>query len=198
MLFAGEDSEYLADGYLELIPGYLPAQRADALLSALLNDCHWEQPSLTLYGKSHPIPRLQSWLGSDAIDYRYSGQTFTSSVWPNYVEQLSDELSLRCGIRFNSVLANLYRNGEDSMGWHADDEPELGNDPIIASISLGAERDFAIRRTGVSRQAGNLALPHGSLLIMQAGMQSHWQHSVPKRKRVSEPRINLTFRQISR
>ena len=198
MLFARDESEILADGYLELIPGYLPAARADDLYSALLNDCSWEQPSLTLYGKSHPIPRLQSWLGDEAIDYRYSGQTFTSAIWPAYVKQLAEELSERCNVQFNSVLANLYRNGEDSMGWHADDEPELGTDPVIASVSLGAERDFALRRTGVSRQAGNLALPHGSLLIMQAGMQSRWQHSVPKRKRVSEPRINLTFRHIFR
>ncbi|MEK9765348.1 MAG: alpha-ketoglutarate-dependent dioxygenase AlkB [Thalassolituus sp.] len=198
MLFAGDESEILADGYLELIPGYLPAVRADDLYSALLNDCAWEQPSLTLYGKSHPIPRMQSWLGADAINYRYSGQTFTSAIWPAYVKQLAEELSAHCNVQFNSVLANLYRNGEDSMGWHADDEPELGTDPVIASVSLGAERDFAIRRTGVSRQAGNLALPHGSLLIMRAGMQSRWQHSVPKRKRVCEPRINLTFRHISR
>ena len=186
----------LLDGSMEYFPQWLSSQESDSLLSRLQSDIAWQQPSLTIYGKRHPIPRLQAWMGNRAHTYRYSGTDFTSETWPGYLALLAATLSDTAGVQFNSVLLNLYRNGQDSMGWHSDDEPELGEAPVIASLSLGAERDFTLRPCGAARQAHSLRLEHGSLLIMKAGMQSHWQHALPRRARVTEPRINLTFRRI--
>ena len=181
---------------MEYFPQWLSSHESDSLLSRLQSDIAWQQPSLTIYGKRHPIPRLQAWMGNRAHTYRYSGTDFTSVTWPDYLASLAKDLSQIAGVEFNSVLLNLYRNGQDSMGWHSDDEPELGETPVIASLSLGAERDFTLRPSGATRQAYSLPLQHGSLLIMKAGMQSDWQHALPRRARVSEPRINLTFRKI--
>ena len=181
---------------MEYFPQWLSSHESDSLLSRLQSDIAWQQPSITIYGKRHPIPRLQAWMGNRAHTYRYSGTDFTSVTWPDYLASLAKDLSQIAGVEFNSVLLNLYRNGQDSMGWHSDDEPELGETPVIASLSLGAERDFTLRPSGATRQAHSLPLQHGSLLIMKAGMQSDWQHALPRRAGVSEPRINLTFRKI--
>ena len=186
----------LLDGSMEYFPQWLSGKESDILLSRLQTDIAWQQPSISIYGKSHPIPRLQAWMGDRAHTYRYSGTDFTSVIWPDYLASLAKDLSRIAGVEFNSVLLNLYRNGQDSMGWHSDDEPELGEAPVIASVSLGAERDFTLRPSGATRQAHSLRLQHGSLLIMRAGMQSDWQHALPRRAGVSEPRINLTFRKI--
>ncbi|HCG79197.1 MAG TPA: alpha-ketoglutarate-dependent dioxygenase AlkB [Oceanospirillales bacterium] len=186
----------LLDGSMEYFPQWLSSHESDSLLSRLQSDIAWQQPSITIYGKRHPIPRLQAWMGNRAHTYRYSGTDFTSVTWPDYLASLAKDLSQIAGVEFNSVLLNLYRNGQDSMGWHSDDEPELGETPVIASLSLGAERDFTLRPSGATRQAHSLPLQHGSLLIMKAGMQSDWQHALPRRARVSKPRINLTFRKI--
>lgn len=161
-----------------------------------MSNLNWQQPVITLYGKEHPIPRLQAWLGDHPYKYRYSGQDFIAELWPKSISRIAHDISNETGVTMNSVLVNLYRDGQDCMGWHADDELELGLDPVIASLSLGATRDFTIRRTGTTRQAGRIALDNGSLLIMKAGMQNRWQHALPKRARVNTPRINLTFRQI--
>ena len=186
----------LLDGSMEYLPHWLSRGDSDKLLNRLQSDIEWQQPSITIYGKRHPIPRLQAWMGDRPHTYRYSGTDFTSVTWPDYLASLAKDLSQIAGVEFNSVLLNLYRNGQDSMGWHSDDEPELGETPVIASLSLGAERDFTLRPSGATRQAHCLALQHGSLLIMKAGMQSDWQHALPRRARVTEPRINLTFRRI--
>ena len=116
--------------------------------------------------------------------------------WPDWFEPLLDRINQACDARFNGCLLNLYRNGEDRMGWHADDEPELGPQPVIASISLGAARDFRLRRKDRSTAPFNLRLAHGSLLCMGGDTQAHWQHSLPRRTRVTTPRINLTFRRV--
>ena len=187
----------LLDGSMEYFPQWMDRRESNALLARLQSDIDWQQPSITLYGKSHPIPRLQAWMGDEPHTYRYSGTDFTSEIWPDYLASLAEHVGGIAGVEFNSVLLNLYRNGQDSMGWHSDDEPELGRAPVIASLSLGAERDFTLRRSGTTRQAHSLLLQHGSLLIMKAGMQSRWQHALPRRARVTEPRINLTFRRIT-
>ena len=186
----------LLDGSMEYLPHWLSRGDSDKLLNRLQSDIEWQQPSITIYGKRHPIPRLQAWMGDRPHTYRYSGTDFTSVTWPDYLASLAKDLSQIAGVEFNSVLLNLYRNGQDSMWWHSDDEPELGETPVIASLSLGAERDFTLRPSGATRQAHSLPLQHGSLLIMKAGMQSDWQHALPRRAGVSEPRINLTFRKI--
>ena len=194
-LFDSSAGDYLG-GKLTFLPRFLSNDDADALYDTLFAQCQWRQEVIHVYGKDHPIPRLQTWLGREPIAYTYSGKTFVSDVWPPAIQTLAEKISTRAGIRFNSVLGNLYRNGQDSMGWHSDDEAELGEQPVIASLSLGATRDFALRERGATRQHSKIALSHGSLLIMHAGMQQHWQHSVPKRQGVMMPRINLTFRHI--
>ena len=194
-LFAG-GSQWLLDSDLLYYPDYLSSTAADSLQQYLLTAIPWQSETVVIYGKEHVVPRLQAWLGEGAVSYRYSGKTFTTRQWPQRLADLAAELSTLAGVPFNSVLLNLYRDGQDAMGWHADDEPELGDAPVIASLSLGAERDFALRRKGEPRQHCTIALAHGSLLIMQPGMQSRWQHAVPRRAGIQKPRINMTFRRI--
>ena len=170
----------------------------DLLYRHLLKSLPWQSGQIRLFGKSHTIPRLQCWMASATEEYCYSGQNLPIAPWDDELEWLRGALNQALYTQFNSVLCNLYRSGEDKMGWHSDDEPELGPTPIIASISLGAERDFAVRKKGESKQYGTLPLPHGSLLIMNRGMQKRWQHALPARKTIDSARINLTFREIVR
>ena len=136
-------------------------------------------------------------MGDPGARYRYSGTTHTPSPWHAAVLNLRDRIAAHCDAPFNSVLINLYRTGQDSMGWHADNEPELGPEPLIASVSLGATRDFRLRRNDRSQPTITHALESGSLLVMKGDMQRDWQHSLPRRARVNQPRINLTFRQVT-
>jgi alkylated DNA repair dioxygenase AlkB len=189
-------ADILLDGALSCY--WQALTNADVLLQQLRQEIPWASQTLTVYGKTHIIPRLECWQGEPRLHYTYSGKTLSPHPWHPLLQQLASELNQQLGRRFNSVLCNLYRNGEDGMGWHADDEPELGPEPVIASITLGATRDFALRRKGETRQWGTLPLPHGSLLLMNAGMQTHWQHAIPKRAGVSAERINLTFRELQR
>ena len=184
----------LLDGDLDFYPHAI--HQPERLFRQLLDEIPWQQGSISLYGKRHPIPRLQCWMAGPGLDYRYSGENLTATAWTSTLAQLRAELNQRFDLRLNSVLCNLYRDGNDSMGWHADNEPELGPRARILSLTLGSERDFALRHSGESRQAGLLALPDGSLLDMKPGMQQRWQHAVPKRKRLAGARINLTFRCI--
>lgn len=174
-------------------PVFTP-EKADDILQKLLAQVEWERPTLTLYGKSHPIPRLASWYGDAA--YRYSGKKFSPHPWTPLLLQLKQTVEHLTGQHYNSVLCNCYRDGNDSMGWHSDDEPELGKQPWIASLSLGAQRDFSFRRKGETRQHQTVPLAHNSLLLMAPAVQHQWQHAIPKRKRVQHPRINLTFRWV--
>ena len=184
------------DLQLPCIAPLLENAEAEQLLAELLDNLPWQQPSVRLFGKSHPVPRLQSWHGDPGTGYRYSGLELQPEPWTPSLSRLRDRVSELSGRAFNSVLVNLYRDGQDSMGWHADDEPELGPAPWVASVSLGARRDFALRRKGSSRTWRSLPLEHNSLLLMPPAMQRRWQHALPKRARVTEPRVNLTFRRV--
>lgn len=166
-----------------------------AQLSNLIADTPWQRHEVVLFGRRHLAPRLSCWMGDADARYRYSGTTFAPEPWTQPVQMLRNRVSELCESAFNSVLLNLYRDGQDSMGAHSDDETELGRNPVIASLSLGATRDFVLkhRRTG---QRIVLPLPAGSLLVMAGTTQHHWLHSLPKRSRVFTPRLNLTFRQI--
>lgn len=181
---------------LRIWDGFLPAQEADALLVHLQQALPWAQPEVHLYGKLRQIPRLQSWHGDSSAHYRYSGLPMAPAPWTTALARLRDQIQQVVGHPFNSVLANLYRDGRDSMGWHADNEPELGQAPWIASFSLGARRDFALRQAGSTRTALLLPLHHNQLLLMPPAMQQCWQHALPRRLRVHQARINLTFRYI--
>jgi alkylated DNA repair dioxygenase AlkB len=173
-----------------------PALPCHDLMSRLRTNLPWEQPSLRLFGRWHPIPRLQCWCADAGADYRYSGRQLPRTDWTRELAALRSTTSAITGKTFNSVLANLYRDGHDSMGWHADDEPELGPLPWIASWTLGESRDFVLRRKGETRIAHRVRLEHGQLLLMSPAVQHRWQHALPRRARVTGERLNLTFRYV--
>jgi alkylated DNA repair dioxygenase AlkB len=186
---------------LIVVPGityqsqYLPKTRASRLLQQLWQEIPWQQKTITLFGRQVLQPRMTAWASDPGVNYTYSGLDLLPAAWHPELQVLRDDLSAGLGTRFNSVLANAYRTGQDSMGWHSDNEPELGREPVIASISLGQQRRFLIRRSG-SGPSKRLELEHGSLLLMQGNSQHLWQHSVPKTKKPCGLRINLTFRVI--
>jgi len=172
------------------------AARADALLVALRDEIPWEQHRLRLFGREVAAPRLSCWIGDADASYTYSRTRFVPRAWTPVLAALRDELAERFELRFNSVLANLYRDGRDSTGWHSDDEPELGDEPVIASLSFGATRRFRFRSRETLKVAGAIELAHGSLLVMRGGTQRLYQHDLPKVASVAELRLNLTFRRI--
>ncbi|RUL73109.1 alpha-ketoglutarate-dependent dioxygenase AlkB family protein [Dyella choica] len=191
----------LADADVYYSPCWLAAGEADELLGHLLDEVPWERHRLRVFGREVDAPRLSCWIGDPGAIYVYSRSRFEPRPWTPSLLSLRARVELACAARFNSVLANLYRSGQDSMGWHSDDEPELGAQPIIASISLGVERRFRFRRrvppgTGTARPVG-LTLSHGSLLCMAGDTQHHYQHDLPKSTGTSGSRINLTFRMIN-
>lgn len=177
-------------------PQAWPPAHADALFAALHAEIPWQQHRLTLFGREVMAPRLSCWIGDADAVYTYSRTRFTPTPWTPTVASLRDDLERRLGRRFNSVLANLYRDGRDGVGWHSDDEPELGAEPVIASLSFGATRAFRLRSRATRAPALSIELAHGSLLVMAGATQRLYQHALPRRVRVDAPRINLTFRSI--
>lgn len=179
-------------------PRLLDGPEADRLLDRLLAELDWRQHEVRIAGRRFPSPRLSAWYGDPGTTYRYSGLALTAAGWPPVLAPVRAAVEDAARTRFNSVLANLYRDGADSMGWHSDDEGELGPEPVIASVSLGAERRFVLRhRRDRSVPAVSLTLEHGSLLTMAGATQRNWRHALPKARRVSRPRVNLTFRCVS-
>lgn len=165
----------------------------------LHQDLSWQQTHITMHGKRLAVPRLDVWYGDAGRDYRYSGASFRALPWTGALVEIKAELEERLQLSFNSVLANLYRTGQDSVAWHSDDEPELGPNPVIASLSLGAERRFSLRhKSRRDLETVRLDLPNGSLLLMAGATQHHWQHQLSKTARTVGPRINLTFRRVGR
>ena len=187
----------LAGADLEYLPGFLDPADADELLAALLADVPWQQPVVQIFGRTFHSPRLAAWYGDTGAFYRYSGFVNEPLPWLPSLAVLRERIEHRFGQTFNSVLLNLYRDGADSMGWHRDHEPELGGNPVIASISLGGIRRFVLQH---SRQANmtrlDLRPEHRSLFLMCGATQSFWRHCVPKTRKVVSLRINLTFRRI--
>lgn len=156
----------------------------------------WKQDKIKLFGKTMPLPRLTAWYGDPNRSYTYSGITSHPIPWNRELLVIKQQIEQATSTAFNSVLMNWYRDGNDSMGWHADNEPSLGKNPIIASVSLGETRDFILRRNSDHSQKITIPLKHGTLLIMKDDIQDHWQHAIPKRKNIISSRINLTFRKI--
>jgi len=164
-------------------------------LRRLETEIDWQQDYLQMYGKRVAIPRLQAWYGDK--DYSYSGMILTAKPWLPVLLELKQQVENKCQTPFNAVLANLYRDQNDTVGWHSDDEAELGKDPVIASLSLGDERNFQLKHK-YSGEKLTIPLTSGSLLIMAGATQHYWQHALPRTKKVKSPRINLTFRQIKK
>ena len=183
------------DGSALYYDSALEFTRAETVFQELLNDIAWQSRTITMFGRQHQEPRRTAWYGDDGAHYRYSGISLVPEPWTPTLLSLRDTCEQFSRARFNSVLLNLYRNGEDKMGWHADDERELGPEPVIASLSLGATRRFRFRHRE-TKLVYECDLLHGSLLVMSGLTQKYWVHEIPRQKRVPGPRINLTFRAI--
>jgi alkylated DNA repair dioxygenase AlkB len=187
----------LAGADLALWADWLPQAEANALYAQLRDTVPWENHVIRMFGRDVSSPRLSCWIGDPGASYVYSRTRFEPRPWPPELALLRPLLEQACGVTFNSVLANLYRDGRDAMGWHSDDEPELGAAPVIVSLSLGAPRRFVFRPKAPRGPAAlELELPHGSLLRMAGATQRLYQHALPRAARVQAPRINLTFRHI--
>ena len=181
---------------LTYYPAWLASCKASELLAVLSEQLQWSQPSIHIVGKRVPIPRLQAWYGDAGAVMRYSGISLPPLDWHPSLLSLRQQLQADLGQTFNSVLANLYRNGNDSMGWHADNEKELGERPFIASLSLGQARRFSFKPRFDGAKRVDLVLNHGDMLTMGGDTQEHWHHAIPKTKEEIGARINLTYRLI--
>lgn len=190
---AGEPLD-LPDADAWLFKGAFAAAESRRHFAALHGRLAWRESTIRLFGRAVKSPRLGAWYGTRA--YRYSGLSWPARPWPAVLGPVRERVEELARARFNGVLCNLYRDGRDSMGWHADDEPELGPDPVIASVVFGARRRFVFRRKDDKARKLEVPLGDGDVLVMGAGTQAHWQHAVPKTARPVGARINLTFRRI--
>lgn len=187
----------IPDAELILYPFCFPKQESDVIFQTLLTEVEWRQDKIKLYGKETNIPRLTAWYGDLGRSYTYSNITMNPIPWTPVLFSIKNRVEEIVKISFNSVLINLYRYGKDGVAWHSDDEPELGKNPIIASVSFGGERKFQLRhRFNKALEKVAFNLTHGSLLIMKGKTQEYWQHQIPKTAKPVMARINLTFRTI--
>lgn len=186
----------LPDATFIYYPNFLKKEKADLYFDKLLQETPWQQDDITIFGKKIAQPRLTALYGNLRKTYSYSGITMEPLTWNPTISQLKEELETFINHSFTTVLLNLYRNEKDSNGWHADNEKELGKDPIIASISLGETRKFQIKHTTNKNIKCDILLEHGSLLLMKEGSQLHYKHQLPKSSQPKNERINLTFRTI--
>jgi alkylated DNA repair dioxygenase AlkB len=185
----------VVDADLAFAPQWLAPDESEALHEHLLREIPWTTHRLRIFGREIDAPRRSCWIGDPGTAYTYSRTRFEPLPWPDVLRPIRARLLAEIAIDFNSVLANLYRDGRDSMGWHSDDEPELGPEPVIASLSLGVTRRFVLRhRRSGARHA--LDLSGGSLLLMRGTTQRDWKHALPRTARLVAARINLTFRRI--
>lgn len=180
-----------------MIPDFVSAERRAATFQSLCAALPFEAKQIRIAGRSVMQPRLTAWVGDEGAVYRYSGTVNVPQPWPDALLELRARVTEAAGVTFNSVLCNLYRGGADSMGKHSDSEPELGRNPVIASLSLGAVRRFQLRHRKQRGVGLDLDLPDGSLLIMRGALQHHYRHGVPKQPNVEGARLNLTFRRVT-
>ena len=178
-------------------PDWIESGLADSLTKACREKIEWECHRIKIFGREVDSPRLSCWMGDAGASYVYSQTRFEPHAWLPELQKLRERLQSEFECRFNSVLANRYRNGADSMGWHSDDEHELGKQPVIASISLGATRRFSFKAKTENAKAVHLELPHGSLLLMRGDTQKNYKHALAKTTKPVGERINLTYRNIS-
>ena len=182
------------DGSALYQPGFFNSVDSERMFRSIMDETPWEARHIILFGKEVPQPRLACWYGD--LAYSYSGITLDPRPMTPTLLEVKQRCEEVASAQFNSVLVNLYRDGQDSMGLHADDEPELGAEPVIASVSFGGERNFRLRHRK-SKELQQVSLASGSLLVMSGLSQECWMHDVPKTKKFVEPRINLTFRYIN-
>lgn len=186
----------LPEAEVFLYPDFFPKADADRLHEQLVETTEWRQDSMKMFGQSKPLPRLTAWYGDPGTRYVYSGIVNEPLPWTAALAEVKDAAEAASGVAFNGVLLNRYRTGRDSMGWHADDEPEFGDEPVIASVSFGGSRTFQLKHKRRKELKESVELTHGSLLVMRGGTQANWLHQVPKTAKPVGERLNLTFRRI--
>lgn len=185
----------LDNGEYLFISDFFTEEESDFYFRVFLESIRWKQESMNMYGNKVYFPRLTAWYGDNDKPYTFSGLTLHTLGWTPELLAIKKKIEQKTNIIFNSVLLNLYRNGNDSISWHTDAEPELGKNPVIVSVNFGAARKFQLRHI-YTKQKLEIELSHGSVLIMQGELQHFWQHQVPKTKELKGERINLTFRVI--
>jgi alkylated DNA repair dioxygenase AlkB len=186
----------LPNALIEYYPNFFDATQSELLFNKLLNEIPWQLDNITVFGKTHPQPRLTALFGNEGKPYSYSNIVMQPHPWNPILMFIKNEIEAVCNENFSTVLLNLYRDGKDSNGWHADNEKELGRNPIIASVSFGAERSFHLKHNSILDAKQKINLEHGSLLLMKGETQHFWKHQIPKTAKPIGSRINLTFRII--
>lgn len=186
----------LPNASIEYYPNFFDATKSDQLFTKLLNEIPWQLDNITVFGKTHPQPRLTALFGNEGKPYSYSNIVMQPHPWNPILMFIKNEIEAICNENFTTVLLNLYRDGKDSNGWHADNEKELGRNPVIASVSFGAERSFHLKHNSITDAKQKITLEHGSLLLMKGETQHFWKHQIPKTAKPIGSRINLTFRII--
>lgn len=182
---------------IKYYPCFFKTEESDYYFVNMLDSIKWQQDKITIFGNEVDLPRLTAWYGDTDKGYTYSGIKMDPLPWNKELAEIKMKIENKSGVEFNSVLLNLYRDGNDHLSWHADDEPELGNNVNIGSVNFGISRDFQLKhRSDKGVKKLNILLEHGSFLLMKHPTQINWLHRIPKRSKISHPRINLTFRKI--
>ena len=187
---------HLQDAEIIYFAHFFDKKEADAIFRQLAKDIPWQQDDIQVFGKIHPQPRLTALFGNEGKPYSYSNIKMQPYPWTLLLQKIKSYVESVSDTNFTTVLLNQYRDGKDSNGWHADNEKELGSNPVIASVSFGAERIFQLKHNSISGLKQNIILEHGSLLLMKGTTQHFWKHQIPKTSKPIGPRINLTFRVI--
>ena len=196
-LFPSENIQFdLPNAEIVYYSNFFENEEANHLLEKLKNEIPWQQDDITVFGKKYPQPRLTALFGNDGKQYSYSNIIMKPNTWNDLLMIIKNKVEEVCQEKFTTVLLNYYRDGKDSNGWHADNEKELGINPVIASVSFGAERNFHLQHNSIKEQKLKINLEQGSLLIMKGTTQHFWKHQIPKTAKPIGPRINLTFRII--
>jgi alkylated DNA repair dioxygenase AlkB len=196
-LFPPENIHFeLPDAEIIYYPDFFGKEKADTFFEKLKAEIPWQQDDITVFGKTYPQPRLTALFGNEGKPYSYSNIVMQPHTWNSLLLFIKNEIEEVCNENFTTVLLNYYRDGKDSNGWHADDEKELGRNPVIASVSFGVERSFHLQHNSIKEQKLKINLEHGSLLIMKGPTQHFWKHQIPKTAKPIGSRINLTFRII--
>lgn len=190
------ESFSLPGGNLTYFPNAFSCLEADNYLKLLLNEVEWTQPTLKIFGRTVQQPRLSAWYADNKIPYTYSRFTQYGLPWKSNILKVKEKTQKITRFNFNSALLNYYRDGRDSMGWHSDNEPELGESPIVASISFGEARMFNLKNRADKTLKKSIQLDHGSILLMSGDTQNNWLHQISKSAKNMGPRINITFRRV--
>ena len=195
-LFKNPENMLPSNGEAILYPQFFAVGESDDYLAQLTNRINWKQEPIKMFGKQIMQPRLTALYGDVEKKYSYSGITMQPMQWIEPLLKIKEQIEPIAAVHFTTALLNFYRNGSDSMGWHRDNEKELGRNPVIGSVSFGVARKFQFRNYTDKKQVKNIELTHGSFLLMQGETQHHWEHQLPKTSQTILPRINITFRVI--